>query len=67
MKEFDPNLVIMSQSTMQMHLGVMLFPARMAALLLAVSGGLGLLLAAVGLYGVVLEEIEKMGRTFVIV
>jgi len=60
--DFDPHLVIMSQSTMQAHLGLMLFPARMAALLLAVSGGLGLLLAAVGLYGLVSYSVSRRTR-----
>ncbi|GMR12560.1 MAG: ABC transporter permease [Gemmatimonadota bacterium] len=59
LNEFDPNLVIMSETTMPEHLGVMLFPARMAALLLAVSGGLGVLLAAVGLYGVVSYGVSR--------
>jgi putative ABC transport system permease protein len=62
LREFDPNLVIMSQSTMQTHLSGMLFAPRMAAMLLAVSGGLALLLTAVGLYGVVSYSVSRRTR-----
>lgn len=52
-RDYDPSIVMMSSTTMTEHLSLMLFGPRMAALLLAVAGGLALVLAAVGLYGVV--------------
>lgn len=61
-REFDPNIVVMSSNTMEEHLGLMLFGPRMAALLLAVAGGLALLLAAVGLYGVVSYSASRRTR-----
>jgi predicted permease len=52
-REVNPNLMIMDAKTMEENIGVVLFPARMAALLLGVFGLLALTLATIGLYGVV--------------
>jgi predicted permease len=49
----DPNLAYFEAKTMEEHLALLLFPPRMAALLLSIFGGLALLLSAVGIYGVV--------------
>jgi predicted permease len=49
----DPDLVYFENKTMEEHLALMIFPARMAALILAAFGALSLLLAAIGVYGVV--------------
>jgi len=51
--ELDPNLAYFEAKTMEEHLALLLFPPRMAALLLSIFGGLALLLSAVGIYGVV--------------
>lgn len=48
----EKNLPVYDVRTMREHLGSALFGARMGAILLAVFGGLALLLATVGLYGV---------------
>jgi ABC-type antimicrobial peptide transport system permease subunit len=52
-RELDPNLPLFDVRTFAEHLEIATFLQRMAASMLALFGGLGLLLAAVGLYGVV--------------
>jgi putative ABC transport system permease protein len=49
----DESLPIMETKTMEQHLGIMLFAPRMGGILLGVFGGLAILLATIGLYGVV--------------
>jgi ABC-type antimicrobial peptide transport system permease subunit len=61
-READSRLVIMDSKTMTEHLSVMLFPPRMAALLLAVFGLLALVLASTGLYGVVAFTVSRRVR-----
>jgi predicted permease len=61
-REVDPRLVIMDAKTMTEHLSVMLFPPRMAALLLGVFGLLALVLASTGLYGVVAFTVSRRVR-----
>jgi len=48
----EPNLPVPTLQTMQETVGSALYPARMGAWLLSVFGGLAILLAAVGIYGV---------------
>ena len=61
-REVDPRLVIMDSKTMTEHLSVMLFPPRMAALLLGVFGLLALVLASTGLYGGVAFTVSRRVR-----
>jgi len=58
----DSDLVIMTTSTLEEQFSAMLFPFRAAAGLLAAFGTLALLLAAVGLYGVVSVTVVRRTR-----
>ena len=52
-RALDPALPLFDVKTVEEHMGVSLFPARVAAALLGSFGLLALLLAGVGVYGVV--------------
>jgi putative ABC transport system permease protein len=58
----EPGLVFMGNSTMEQQLGASLMPARVGAMLAAAFGGLGTLLAAIGLYGVIAFSVARRTR-----
>ena len=58
-EEVHPGLVVFEEKTMQQHLAVSLFPYRMAGGLLGGLGALALLLAVIGVYGVVSYSVER--------
>ena len=60
-QELDPTLPIYDAKTLTEHMNIPLFPAKMAAGILASFGVLALLLAAVGIYGVMSYVVA--GRT----
>lgn len=62
LKALDPALPIFDLRSMSEHLAFMLFPARMGAVLLVAFGLLGLVLASVGLYGVVAYSVARRTR-----
>jgi ABC-type antimicrobial peptide transport system permease subunit len=60
-QKLDPALTLFSMKTLTEHMGTSLFPARMAAIALGSFGVLALILAAVGIYGVMSHVVA--GRT----
>jgi ABC-type antimicrobial peptide transport system permease subunit len=58
----EPSLVFMVSNTMEQNLSLSLMPARVGAMLATAFGGLGTLLAAIGLYGVIAFSVARRTR-----
>lgn len=58
----DPTLAVYNAETMEEHLRSALFLPRLAGTLFGVIGAVGLLLAAIGLYGVMSYSISRRTR-----
>jgi predicted permease len=61
-RDIDPALPRPLVRTLEQETSIVLFPQRIAAIVTGVLGGVGLLLAAVGLYGIIAYSVSRRTR-----
>ena len=62
LRAIDPSLMIIQAKTIQQHLAVMLLPARLGGVAFALFAGLAVVLATIGVYGVVRYAVARRAR-----
>jgi ABC-type antimicrobial peptide transport system permease subunit len=62
MRARDPDLLVNSVGRMETHMREALFPPRLASSLFGLCGGMGLLIAAIGVYGVISFSVARRRR-----
>jgi len=62
LRGLDPEMLVVETKTMEEHFGIMLFPARMGTLLSTLFAVVALVLASIGLYGVVSYAVARRSR-----
>ena len=60
----DPEMPVFDVRTMEDHMGLALLPARLGGSVLGLFGLLGLMLAAVGIYGVMAYSVARRMKNF---
>lgn len=60
--ELDPDVIAIDAKTMEQHLAFRLLPGRITAVTVSLMGGLALLVAAIGLYGIVSYSVAARRR-----
>ena len=61
-RQMEPELLVMETKTMYRHLAVSLLPHRLSAVIISAFGVIALLLASIGLYGVVSYAVSTRSR-----
>jgi len=61
-RKLDPDVVVMEAKTMERHLAAQLLPHRLGAWVISAFGTLALLLASIGLFGVVSYQVSTRAR-----
>jgi putative ABC transport system permease protein len=61
-REMDPEIMVVDSRTMERHLAVQLLPRRLGAMVVAAFAILALILAGIGLYGVVSYSVARRAR-----
>lgn len=61
-RSLDPEIMVYSTETMERHLAVMLLPRRLGAIVVSVFAVLALVLATIGLYGIVSHAVSSRVR-----
>jgi predicted permease len=63
-KSLDPDVAIVASMTLEQYIGASFFTQRLAVILLSILGGISLLLAILGLYGVTTYSVTQRTQEF---